>query len=230
MTNHREKQIEIINTIAEQVRKNSLQATAVAPVADFERDDRICLTSVHFPKESFVNTVLTTITEPLAKLFPQAYCYPKESLHFTIKNIRVIANPPSFTEEQVDRAFQLYEKVIPTHKSFRIYPHRLLVFKNNLALICTTDEELDNLILDLDDKLKEVGIPDNKRYANSRYFFCNMTLMRFAATPPQAFLVKVDELSNTLPLLEYTVDSVELLTGNAAMKKLRIRGEWKLTG
>ncbi|MFZ2026211.1 MAG: hypothetical protein WAV30_02940 [Microgenomates group bacterium] len=230
MNTHREKQIEIIQVIEEQVRADSLQATTVIPVADFENDDRICLTSVHFPAESFTDTVLQTITEPLRKLFPGTYCYPKESLHFTIKNIRVIANPPSFTEEDVQKAIHIFEQVVPQHTSFRICPYKLLVFKNNLALICTTDEELDRLILELDTKLSLSGIPDNKRYANSRYFFCNMTLMRFALPPPESFLEKVKELSDNLPVSEYTIDSVNLLTGNAAMKKLQVQGEWKLRG
>lgn len=228
MNTHREKQIEIIKTIIEQVRTDSLQATAVVPVSDFENDNRICLTSVHFPSMQFVHSVLSHITEPLKNLFPEAYCYPDTSLHFTIKNIRVIENPPSFTEEDVQKAIHLFQQIVPQHKSFRVYPHKLLVFKNNLALICTTDEELDRLILELDDELRNVGIPDNKRYANSRYFFCNMTLMRFALPPPESFLEKVKELSDNLPVSEYIVDSVNLLTGNAAMKKLQVRGKWEL--
>lgn len=228
MKTHRERQIEIIDTITRQVQTDSLKATAVIPVADFENDERICLTSVHFPKSSFAQTILTGITEPLKKVFPQAYCYSEESLHFTIKNIRVIENPPSFTEQDVEKAFRIFEQCIPQHTSFRIYPHKLLLFKNNLALICTTDEELDNLILDLNGRLEKEGIPDNKRYANSRYFFCNMTLMRFALPPPESFLEKVRELSDKLPISEYVIDTVHLLTGNAAMKKLQVRGKWDL--
>lgn len=229
MMTHREKQIEIIRVIEEQVSRDSLQATSVVPVDDFENDNRICLTSVHFPAQTFIDTVLQTITKPLKALFPDAYCYSGDSLHFTVKNIRTIENPPSFTAADVEKAKHIFDTVIPHHAAFRIYPYKLLVFKNNLALICTTDPGLDNLILELDSTLRKGGIPDNKRYANSRYFFCNMTLMRFAVPPPLEFLRKVAELSTRLVLPDYTIDSVTLLTGNAAMKKLHIRGTWTLT-
>lgn len=228
MNIHRERQIEIIQTIEEQVRTDSLQATAVIPVADFENDNRICLTSVHFPTQSFSDAVLQTITQPLRKLFPSAYCYPRESLHFTIKNIRTIENPPNFTEEDVQKAIDLFGRVIPNHMPFTIYPHKLLLFKNNLALMCTTDDALDRLILDLHEQLTCAGIPDNKRYVNTQYFFCNMTLMRFAKSPPERFRTEVQKLSVDLSLPDYQVDSVSLVTGNAAMKKLQVRGKWML--
>ena len=228
MNIHREKQKEIIQAIEEQLRTDSLQATAVAPVEDFENDNRICLTSVHFPTQLFVDRILQTITEPLKQSFPGAYSYPRDSLHFTIKNIRTIQNPPNFTEEDVHNAIDLFGRVIPRHSSVTIYPYKLLLFKNNLALICTTDDTLDKLILDLDGQLRHAGIPDNKRYVNSRYFFCNMTLMRFTKLPPDGFFKQVQELSAHLELPDYRIDYVNLVTGNAAMKKLQIRGEWEL--
>ncbi len=228
MTIHQQKQIEIINQIEKQVRNDSLEASAVIPVENFDEDTRMCLTSVHFPHQSFVNSIYTSITKPLQKLFPQAYYYSPSSLHLTIKNVRVINDPPHFTDYDVNTAKKVCEKVVPSHKQFLVYPYRLLLFKNNLALMNTTDEELDTIILDLDRELNKVHISDDKHYINSRYFFSNMTLARFSTSPPQEFIDRVHEISATLKIPVYTVNSVSLLTSNAAMKKRISHGIWYL--
>jgi len=228
MTTHQQKQKEIINTIEKQVACDALQATAVVPVKDFEDDNRICLTSVHFPHKRFVTEIYTSISEPLKKLFPGAYFYSPSSLHLTIKNIRVINNPPRFSNENIKTAIHVFDKVIPIHKAFSIYPYRLLLFKNNLALISTTDEELDAIILNLNKELKSAALPDDKQYVNSTHFFSNMTLARFSLLPTHEFTEQVHRMSQQLLLPLYCVDSVSLVTGNAVMKKLTVHGKWQL--
>jgi len=229
MTIHQQKQIEIINQIEGQIRTDSLKASAVIPVENFDEDTRICLTSVHFPHRSFVNSIYTSITKPLQKLFSKAYYYSPSSLHLTIKNIRVINDPPHFTDHDVTTAKKVCEKVVPSHKQFSVYPYRLLLFNNNLALMSTTDEELDTIILDLDRELNKAHISDDKQYVNFRYFFSNMTLARFNTHPPQEFISKVVALSSTLKIPVYSIDSVSLISGNAVMKKLNIHDKWMLT-
>lgn len=228
MTTHQQKQKEIINTIEKQVACDALQATVVLPVENFEQDSRICLTSIHFPHKRFVTEVYTSISEPLKKLFPDAYFYSPSSLHLTIKNIRVINNPPRFSKENIKTAIYVFDKVIPIHKAFSIYPYRLLLFKNNLALMNTTDEELDAIILDLNRELECALIPDDKQYVNTEYFFSNMTLARFSGMSPAEFREKVHSISSSLLLPIYKVDSVSLITSNAVMKKLEVHGKWNL--
>lgn len=228
MTSHQQKQIEIINTIENQIRSNTLQATTVEPVLDFNADNRMCLTSVHFPHEGFINNVYSSISLPLMRLFPTAYFYAPSSLHLTIKNIRVINDPPTFTDEDSSLAIDVFNKVIKKHKKFSIYPYRLLLFKNNLALMSTTDEELDSIILELDAELYRAGIPDDKKYINPCCFFSNMTIARFRTLPPLDFINKVDYISSHLDLKPYIVDSVSLITSNAVMKKLYEYKKWVL--
>ena len=146
----------------------------------------------------------------------------------TIKSIRVINDPPHFNEEDVQKAEKIFDETIPQHKKFNVYFYRLLLFPNNLALIGTTDEELDNIILDLDKKLTAEGIPDDKVYTNSQYFFSNMTLTRFSTPPSDIFKQKVTELSDSLEFEPYQVDSVTLLTCNAVLRNKQIRGTWEL--
>lgn len=145
----------------------------------------------------------------------------------TIKNIRVINDPLHFTTDVISKAEKVFSKIIPIHQRLKVYFYRLLLFPNNLALIGTTDPELDEIVLDLDRKLNEEGIPDDKQYSNSQYFFSNMTLARFSK-PSDEFRRRVGELSESILIEPYTVDSVTLLTCNAALKKRKIINTWDL--
>lgn len=226
MNTHQQHQLAVISTIEEQVHNNSLNVSVVDHIEDYRNDNRICLTNVHFPSSALINAT-EHIIDSLKEIEPSYYYYPQKSLHMTIKNVRVIHNPPQFTEEDIQKVEKVLTEIVPKQKSFHVYFYRLLVFKNSLSLIGTTDPELDEIIFRLDKRLREVGIPDDKTYANTKYFFSNMTLARFP-NASNAFIKRVKELSNHLTIQPYTVDSVSLVSGNAAFTKLRIIKTWKL--
>ena len=102
------------------------------------------------------------------------------------------------------------------------------MFPANLSLIGTTDPELDFIHLDLDEKLKSIGVPDDKKYFNPRFFFANMTLVRFTGSLTKQYLDKIQGISESLELDPYEVDSVTLLTCNAVLEKRQIVGSWNL--
>lgn len=226
MTSHQQEQIMVIDTIEQQIRNNSLDVSTVSPVEDFENDSRICLTGVHLPKEGLLSQVKNIIST-LKEIEPTYYYYPDDSLHMTIKNIRVINDPPHFTSEDIAKGENVFSKIIPRHQKFNVYFYRLLLFPNNLALMGTTDPELDTIVLDLDKKLEKAGIPDDKKYNNAKYFFSNMTLARFPKFSDK-FRRKVKEVSTALKFKPYLVDSVTLLTCNAVFKKRQIINTWNL--
>jgi 2'-5' RNA ligase len=226
MTDHQMQQLKVIKIIENQIEDSAMNFSTVAPVDDFESDNRLCLTGVHFPSNVLLDQV-NEIIKNLQEIEKAYYYYKPESLHMTIKSVRVISNPPEFTKEDVGKAEKVFGTVIPKHSQFSVYFYRLLLFKNNLALIGTTDPELDDLIKDLDQNLETAGIPDNKQYTNTQYFFINMTLARFAA-PSEKFAKAVATLSKKITIDPYTVDSVSLVTGNAVFKKLNIINTWKL--
>lgn len=227
MTTHRLSQIEIINQIENQIKGNNLGFSTVSPVENFETDPRMCLTSVHLPSKDLILEIQELIN-PLKSLSPEPYYYPKSSLHMTIKNIRVINNPPRFNEEDIRKAKEVFSRSIPNHKKFNVYFFKLLLFPNNLTLMGTTDPELDSIVLDLDKELRSIGLPDDKHYINSKYFFANITLARFSESISQEFADKVSELSANLKIDPYTIDSVSLVTSNAVLKRLRIIDTWQL--
>lgn len=225
---HQQKQVEIINKLEEQIKSSSVGFSTVSPVSDYENDARICLTSVHLPDKKFVDQVQNVLIEPLKNISSDFFYYPPDSLHMTVKNIRVINDPPHFTEDDIAKVKEVFSSTIPQHKKFKVYFYRLLLFPNNLALIGTTDSELDNTFLELDKKLNEAGVADDKKYINSQYFFSNMTLARFNNQPSDRFFQKVEELSRSLFFEPYTVDSVTLLTCTAVFMKRNIIHTWKL--
>lgn len=227
MTDHQLKQIEVVNQIEAQIKDNSLKFTTVSPVTDFANDTRVCLTGVHFPSSELKNEILKLISV-LKDKFPEPYYYDISPLHLTIKNVRVVNDPPHFTAEDIKKAEEVFSRIIPRHLKFKVYFYRLLLFPNNLALIGTTDPELDNIVLDLDAGLKTAGVGDDKKYANSKYFLSNVTLARFSNPVSQEFRNMVEKLSGEIRMKPYTVDSVSLITTNSVLKKLHVINSWKL--
>ncbi len=227
MKTHQQQQIEVINQIEKQVKNRTLNFSTVSPVEDYDNDSRICLTSVHLPSQMLIVKIKESIINLLKEVEPDYYYYSDDSLHMTIKNIRVINDPPHFIQEDVLKAKKVFSEVMPKHKKFKVYFYRLLLFPANLALMGTTDPELDEIFLDLDRRLKAEGIPDDKKYSNPKHIFSNMTLARFS-NPSDDFKHKVEKLSNNLAFEPYTVDSVTLLSCNAVFKKRKIISTWKL--
>lgn len=226
--NHQQHQVQIINRIEEQIKIDSLQSSTVSPVMDFERDPRICLTSAHFPSHELISNVVESIIKPLKKISPEHFYYSDTSLHITIKNVRLIHDPPNFTPENVKVVKKVFSEVIPLHRRFTVYFYRLLLFPHNLALIGTTEPELDKIVMNLNKHLKERGVPDDKQYVNSQYFFSNMTLVRFNTEVSPTYKKVVQELSKKININPYIVDSISLITANAVLSKLKIIDSWKI--
>lgn len=226
-TLHQQKQIEIINSLENTSRQNP-NYSVVTPVADFTNDPRLCLTSVNIPEPDFANKIVAEIISPLKLVDPGHFYYSTDNLHLTIKNVRVINDPPHFNSQDETIAASIFSTVVPQHHSFKIYYYRLLVLSTSLALVGTTDPELDNIILDLDDKLATSGVPDDKVLINKQYFFSNICLARFTHTITPEFQQAIQQISQLISFSPYLVNSVTLLVCNGVFQKRRILGTWKL--
>lgn len=227
-SHHQKKQLQVIQQLEQKVQNNTASFSLVSPVDDYESDNRICLTSVHLPSHELIQKIQSEIVQPLQKRFPEHYYYQDNSLHMTIKNIRVVNDPPLFSQEEIETSKIVFQEVIPLHQRFQVCFHKLFLFPSNLALFGTTDPELDNIHLHLDKKLGEAGVQDDKNYMNDKYFFANMTLARFRGPISTEFVDAVKHISDSLQFKPYTVDSVSLVSSNAVLKQLKKYGEWKL--
>ncbi len=224
-----QKQIEVINKIERQIKTNSIKFSTVVPTTSYDNDPRICLTSVHFPHRELLEKIEKNLINPLREIQANHYYYSQEQLHLTIKNVRVINDPPNFDQKDISKVKKVFEKAIPKHHQFKTYFYRLLLFPSNLALIGTTDPELDQIIFDLDKNLEKINFSDDKQYTNNKYFFCNMTLVRFTLPVSEEFRQKVVDLSKNIKFDPYVIDSVTLLSANAVLKKRQISGVWSLS-
>lgn len=227
MADHQEKQKEVVNEIEKQIAQNNIDFSTITPVEDFANDERLCLTSVHLLKQDLISHIKNHLTSPLKQIEPDIYYFPDDSLHTTIKNVRVVNDPPTYTQEDIMKAKAIFSEVIPRHHRYSVYFYRLLLFPTNLALIGTTDPELDALYLDLSRQFEENGLVDDKKYMNTSHFFCNITLARFTHVSDK-FKEKVQELSENISFPPYTVDSVSLIISNAVLKKRQILQSWNL--
>ncbi|HLD92304.1 MAG TPA: hypothetical protein VI795_02810 [Patescibacteria group bacterium] len=226
LTGHQLKQIEVIKKIEKLFNQNKI--SAVSKIDDYENDPRICLTSVHFPSKKLTKIIVAKIIEPLQKIDKNIFYYPPESLHLTVKNIRTINNPPDFKTNDLLTAKKVFSKVIPKLHKFKIYYYKLVIYPNSLSIVYTTDPELDLIFSELDKALNKSGLPDNKFYANNKYIISNITLARFYGQPTPEFKNEVKRIAKLNIFDNYIIDSVTLLTANAAMKNKKIIGKWKL--
>ncbi len=120
-TYHQLKQKSVVNQIELQVRKNSLTFSTVQPVVDYEKDARISLTSVHFPSNNLIQKIQREIVAHLIKAEPGFYYYPKKGYHMTIKNVRVINDPPHFTKHDVSKVSKVFFEIIPNARKFKVF-------------------------------------------------------------------------------------------------------------
>jgi hypothetical protein len=222
------KQKEVIEKIEEKLKNSAVDFTTVSPVENWDTDNRICLTGVHILNGFIRNHIIDKIIKPLWEIAPEHHYYTSDTMHATIKNIRVINDPPRFNDEDIQNAKEIFARVVPMHKTFQAFFYRLIIFPGSLNLVGTTEEELNNLILDLDQNLKAKNIMDDKTYSDPKTFFTNVTLARFAKAPADDFKIKVDELNKTLSFDNYVFDSVTLLTSNAIFEKRNIISSWGL--
>lgn len=228
MTAYQLKQKEVVDEIEEKIKGNAIDFSTVSPAQAWETDNRICLTGVHILDGFIRNQISEKIIKPLWEVSPEPHYYSNDTLHATIKNIRVISDPPRFSNDDIQNAKEIFAKVVPLHKAFQAFFYRLVIFPGSLNLIGTTEEELNNLILDLEQKLRAKEIMDDKIYSDPKTFFANVTLARFIKPVSEDFKVKVDELNKTISFDNYVFDSVTLLTCNAVFEKRNIIGVWEL--
>ena len=76
-----------------------------------------------------------------------------------------------------------------------------------------SNETLRDLILALDKGLKEIGVPDNKKYFSNELFFGNISVCRFTKKPSQEFLDKIRELKD-INIGELLVKEISLVACN----------------
>ncbi len=152
------------------------------------------LTTVLFVPPDIGQRIQETLVRPLFQVEPEHHYYPTDALHLTIKNVRSLAYPLTFSAHTIATADRVLADRVPRHAAFDFSLEELVAFRTSVALIGYTERGLQRIIQDLDAGLRQVGLPDDKRYVSDTVFFGNITLCRFVRPPSPVFLERVASL------------------------------------
>lgn len=193
---YRESQRELVQKLRYAARPDQVQVTSVPIRADHAADRSRCLTSVIFVPAALAQDICHTLIAALQAIEPEHYYYSPAALHLTVKNIRIISDPPRFTDADVQKADRLFTELIPQHPMFSYALAELAAFTTSVSLIGYCDERLRTLVQALDAGLRAIGLPDDKELISRTVFFGNITLCRYARPPSERFLAAVQRLAN----------------------------------
>lgn len=215
---YQQQQLHYIERIEQQFKSGSQPSTIVEPVADYITDNRICLTSVIYLPKTLTDQIVKQISLPLSALDSRQYFFPPDALHLTIQNIRVIANPTTFTEHDIEKVKTVFSNVIPTYQSFHVHYERLFELPTSFSLCAFTDETFGNLVAELRSELVHAGVPDDKSYASDTIVIGSTTIARYTTTPNTAFIEKLHELKH-IEIGDFEAKIISLIATNAVCRK-----------
>ncbi len=191
MTPFQQKQLSLMRQMEVQSLTGSTKSTVVPILADYGNDQQLSLTTVAFLSSEVARTIHEKIIEPLSSLEPDFYYYQDTSMHLTINNIRVISNPPQYSQKDIATAQRLLSELIPQYRPFRIAFTGVLRMPTSLSVIALVTPEYDRFVRVLRRKLFDRGIPDDKQYFTDEMIFGNTTVCRFTHQPSQKFISEV---------------------------------------
>jgi hypothetical protein len=150
-------------------------------------------------------------------------------MHTTIKNIRLKHDPPLFTPSDVEKVDKLFQEIIPSFPTFDFVLEDVLALPTSAALMGYSDQTLQKLVLALDEGLKSIGVPDDKKYFSDSIFWSNVTFCRFVERPGERFLAALRQMRNIV-IGTSRVEKIHLITCNftCSSNSKKIIGEYSL--
>jgi|SRR3989339_678378 len=223
------QQKHLVKEIETSLLKGVRKASTVEMQKDYTNDDQICLTSVVFVPKNISQKITEDIVRPLQKIDSDQYYYPLDSMHLTIKNVRVIKNPPSFNEEDIRKVDKLFSELIPKFPKFEFSIEDVILWPTSIAVMGYCGKTLQKLVTALDEGLKEIGVPDNKKYISDSVYFGNITLCRFTKKPNEQFMEEAGKFRN-YKIGKMKVEKISLISCNAVChpSSRKIIGEYEL--
>jgi len=229
MNQYCQRQFELFETIENSFKNSQKPSEVVELMEDYSHDSRLCLTAVSFLPTKLTAIIEKNIIEPLRRNDSAQYFFPPASLHLTIKNIRIISDPPQFSDQDIAKTERIFSEIISQFRKITFELRGLFTLPTSLAVRAYCNETLKELILALDTGLNAAGVPDNKKYASSEIFFGNITVCRYTSEPRKNFLNTVVALKN-ISVGELVVKKISLITTNAVChpQKTKIINEFLL--
>lgn len=227
---YQKKQLILVTKIEQDFKSGNVPSEIVTPIKNYDEDNRLCLAGVSFLPSKFCRLIISKLINPLKKADNGQYFYNPRSLHMTINSVRTINDPPLFTENDIQKANQVFAKVVPKHKKFFVEVKRLFELPTSLAITAFTGQNFEKLVFELRSELASAGVPDTKRYASQSMAFGNITIARFIRTPNSKFLNLVQKLKDTnLGKLEISKVSLVVTNAVSSPKKTRVISDYNLS-
>lgn len=189
--------------------------TSVVPVqTDFRNSRELCLTIISFLNQEIAERIHQSLILPLQEIEPGFHYYHTDEMHLTIKGVRVIHDPPNFTEQDISQVERLLSQRIPRHYGINFDLAHMATLSTSLAVIGYCDENFQRLVFDLNDGLRMIGLEDDKTLLSNTVFFGNVTFCRYTHTPSDEFLNRAESLKG-MQFGVFPMATISLLTCNA---------------
>lgn len=182
-------------------------------VADYEHDERVCLTSIAFVPPHIEEQILTNIIPPLRTADDRQYYYVLGSYHYTVQNIQTIYEPTVLSDTDFEKVKRVFADIVPKYGPFRLSINGLFELPTSLSLRVYSDENFQHLTEALQNKLKEEGVADNKFYASENIRLGNITISRYSMPPTEAFFKEVEKLKD-VKMGSFDLATISLITTN----------------
>lgn len=222
MTPYQQRQLVLMRQMEQSFLSDPTAATIVPMQADFARDAQMALTAVSYLPNELANRIIGTIIEPLRNLEPDFYYYPVESLHITIQNVRVIHDPPRYTEHDIDVTRSTFRQAAAKAKTFPFTFQGLLSMPTSVSIIALGTPDYDRFVKALRQDLTAAQVPDDKSYFTDELVFANTTICRYTHKPSNAFLKKLQEMHDQ-HIGEVSINDMVLVTMNAGANRAKTR-------
>lgn len=216
------KQNEVLKDLEKIVSTNTRNTPSIIePIRDYENDNRYFFSILGFPPPHIIEKI-SHLQQELKKADPRQFYVPAHALHMTIKNIRTICNPPSFTQSDVDKVQKLLNSTIKNFRRIRVFCYGILKLPTSFFIPVYTNKAFNNLVSTLDSELNKVGVPDNKKYISNSIFFSNISTVRYTCNPNAKFF-EVLEKNKSLYSEPFYIEEVKLISANIAFSKTSFR-------
>ncbi|MBU0569716.1 hypothetical protein KKB40_02965 [Patescibacteria group bacterium] len=210
--NQQKKLVKKLEKIFQSQSKDKL---SIVPMEkDYQASKEKFLAILAFLPVNITQEINDNLITPLKNIDPSHYYYPLDSLHITIKTVRTIHYPPLFEEGDEQKVSKMLTQSIPNFNSFTFTLEDVILFPTSVSLMGYCNNELQKFVLSLDQSLKDIGLPDNKKYLSNTIFWANINFCRFTRLPSEEFKYKVRSFRN-IKIGKVKIDEVHLIKANA---------------
>lgn len=214
MTPFQLRQLELMRQMEASLASGHTSTTIVPYQSDYTNDPQLCLSANAFIPSDIAKIISERCINPLKAIDPSQYYYPDQALHITFHSIRVIHNPPTFTQSDIEASQTLLERIIPLEWPFPFILRGVLSMPTSASVVALITPEYDAFIRRIRKTFTDTGIPDDKKYFTDEMVFANSTFCRYTHTPSEKFLEVLQSMKD-LDIGTFDAHEVSLVVTNA---------------